>query len=429
MYGSDEWRLNKRLTANVGLRWERHVNWVPAQSHAAGQFSPAADFSRIDAGTWHDLAPRVGAAYDLSGDGKTVVKATFGRYYQVIDIDFANSLNRNTITTTTWLWHDLNKDGLYESGEVNLDPNGADFVSVAGGNVNLPASDNVLKMPYTNEYSASVERELAAGLAVRGLFVSKHVSRQFSNINILRPYSAWTREFTRTIPGPDGITGTADDQGPITFYDYDPAYRGAAFVQNQNTNRDSAHDDWYRNFELGLRKRAGGKFLPITASFLATKNHRWLIGVPQSPNDNLFNIDQTWAYTLKVNGGYELPYGVTAAVDFSAYSGVPAQQTFLFPSSGQFPSSTGGLTLRVGPYGAVAAPARYMTSARASKTLKLRGTQRLRIDVDAFNLFNTNVPWSSGADPSISFLEGPTYGLISRVATPRVGRVGVTFAF
>jgi len=131
------------------------------------------------------------------------------------------------------------------------------------------------------------------------------------------------------------------------------------------------------------------------------------------------------------NGGYELPYGITAAVDFSAYSGVPSQQTYLFLSNttNPFPSSTGGVTLRVGPYGAVAAPPRYMTNARASKTLKLRGTQRLRIDVDAFNLFNTNVPWSSGADPSISFLEGPTYGLISRVATPRVGRAGVTFAF
>jgi hypothetical protein len=430
-YGSDEWRANKRLTINVGVRWERHVNWVPAQSHAAGQFSPAANFGRIDAGTWHDLAPRAGAAYDLSGDGKTVVKGTFGRYYSIIDIDFANNLNRNTITQSTYTWHDLNRDGLYQTGEVNLDPNGADFVSISGGNVNLPASDNVLKMPFTDEYSASLERELTGGFAVRGLYVYKRAQQLFSNVNILRPYSAWNRQFSRTIPGPDGVVGTGDDGGSITFYDYDPAYRGAAFVQNQNVNRPDGRDDWYNNFEIGLRKRGTARFLPVTVSFLATKNHRWLTGVPQSPNDDLFNIDQTWAYTLKMNGGYQLPYGITAAADFAGYSGVPSQQTYLFlsNSANPFPSSTGGLTLRVGDYGAVGAPNRYVTNARASKSFKLRGTQRLKIDFDAYNLFNTNVPWSSGNSPSVSFLEGPTYGNIERIMTPRVGRIGFTFAF
>jgi hypothetical protein len=429
IYGSDEWHTSKRLTINAGLRWERHVNWVPAQSRQGGDFSSAASFSEIDAGTWQDIAPRVGVAYDVTGDGKTVFKGTFGRYYSIIDIDFANNLNRNTITSTTYTWHDLNGNGLYEGGEVNLDPNASDFVSVSGGNVNTPAPDDQLRMPYTNEYSLSLEREIAGGVAVRGLYVYKRATDGFSNVNTLRPYSAWNRQFTRTIPGPDGVVGTADDGGPLTFYDYDPAYRGAAFVQNMNVNRPDGRDDWYNNLEIGVRKRGTQKWLPLTVSFLATKNHRWLTGVPQSPNDDLFNVDETWAYTLKMNGGYQLPYGVTVAADVAGYSGVPSQQTYLFLSNGQFPSSTGGLTLRVGDYGAVGAPNRYVTNARASKTFRIGKTQRLKLDVDAFNLFNSNVPWSSGNSPSVSFLEGPTYGNIERIMTPRVGRIGLSLSF
>ena len=432
-YGSDEWRANKRLTINVGLRWERHTNWVPPQSRDAGDFSPAASFQRIDVGTWRDLAPRIGAAFDLSGDGKTVLKGTYGRYYNVIDITFANDQNKNTIGTTTYLWHDLNNDKRYQPGEVNLDPNGADFVSVSGGNVNTPASDDVLRMPYTDELSGSIEREIAGGFAVRGLYVYKRARDQFSNVNILRPVSVWNRQFTRTVPGADGLLGTSDDGGPLTIFDYDPAYRGAAFVQNMNINRPEGRDDWYHNYELGLRKRATAKWMPVTVSFLATKNHRWLTGVPQSPNDDLFPIDETWAYTLKMNGGYLLPRGISVAADFAGYSGVPSQETYLFPASGgtgnpAFPSSTGGLTLRVGDYGAVGAPNRFITNARVSKTFRIVGGQ-IKLDFDVYNLFNTNVPWSSGAAASVSFLQGPTYGQIERIMTPRVARFGVQYSF
>jgi hypothetical protein len=434
LYGADEWRLNKRVTMNLGLRWERHVNWVPPQSREAGTFSPAASFPAIDAGTWHDIAPRTGIAFDLSGDGKTVVKGTYGRYYSIIDISFANDQNKNTISTSTYTWHDLNRDGLYQTGEVNLDPNGTDFVSIAGGNVNTPASDDVLRMPYTDEMSASIERELIGGVAIRGLYVYKVAKDQFSNVNILRPLSVWNRQFTRTIPGPDGVVGTSDDGGSLTIFDYDPAYRGAAFVQNMNVNRPDGRDDSYNNFELGLRKRGTQKWLPLTVSFLATKNHRWLTGVPQSPNDDLFPLDETWAYTLKMNGGYLMPHGISVAADFAGYSGVPSQETYLFPASGgaagpSFPSSTGGQTLRVGTFGDVAAPNRFITNARASKSFRFSRSSQIKVDFDIYNLFNTNVPWSSGAAASVSFLQGPTYGQIERVMTPRVARFGVTVVF
>ena len=46
---------------------------------------------------------------------------------------FGSSFNPATATVTTFKWHDLNNNLLYDTGEVDLDPNGLDFVALAQG--------------------------------------------------------------------------------------------------------------------------------------------------------------------------------------------------------------------------------------------------------------------------------------------------------
>jgi hypothetical protein len=66
----DRWQIAKRLTLNLGLRTERED--VPS-------FTPGAPGIKFD---FQDkMAPRLGVAYDLTGDGKTVVKAFYGWFY------------------------------------------------------------------------------------------------------------------------------------------------------------------------------------------------------------------------------------------------------------------------------------------------------------------------------------------------------------
>src|SRR5262249_50657375 len=158
----------------------------------------------------------------------------------------------------------------------------------------------------------------------------KNSKNAFANVNVLRPYGVYNQVFTRTIPGPDGLLGTADDGGPITISDYDPAYRGSAFVQNMNQNGPARRFDYYNIVEVALTRRSAAKFLPMSVSFLATKNHRWLTAVPQTPNDNLFPLDRTWAYSANVTGGYQVPLGITVSGQFRALSGAPSQETYLF---------------------------------------------------------------------------------------------------
>src|SRR5206468_10412372 len=89
LFAQDQWTV-RHLTLNVGLRYDYFNGSVPPQDEATllarfglpdPVFVPVRKFDAVhDVPNWHDLSPRVGAAYDLFGDGKTAVKVSFSRY-------------------------------------------------------------------------------------------------------------------------------------------------------------------------------------------------------------------------------------------------------------------------------------------------------------------------------------------------------------
>ena len=75
----------------------------------------------------------------------------------------------------------------------------------------------------------------------------------------------------------------------MTIYDYDPAFRGSNFVSNQTVNRPDGRADYFNSFEGSVTRRLAGSW-SLLAAYTATKYHRWLVGVPQSPNDTYFDF-------------------------------------------------------------------------------------------------------------------------------------------
>ncbi|MVD21679.1 TonB-dependent receptor, partial [Vibrio cholerae] len=69
----DNWRPTNRLTVNLGMRFERYDVFLPEQSKPTGTFSVAADYAHRDLYDWKGLSPRIGIAYALTGDNRTVV--------------------------------------------------------------------------------------------------------------------------------------------------------------------------------------------------------------------------------------------------------------------------------------------------------------------------------------------------------------------
>jgi carboxypeptidase family protein len=435
-YGQDSWRPVKRLTLNLGLRWERQVQYVPPQVKVQGTFGTSGSFPKVDAGAWNALAPRAGVAFDLSGDGKTVVKGTYGWFNHDLGVNgYAGNFNQNSLVIYNYRWSDPTHCSCYVPGTVNLDVNGQDFLTVTGA-TNNRVNPN-LKLPHTHEVTSSVERELGQGLSLRGLFVYKKVINDFASVNILRPYSAYDQVFTRRDPGPDGVLGTADDGPVYTLYDYNPAYKGAAFVANMNVNRPPDRDDTFKNLEVTLTKRQTGKWFANT-SFLATKNHQFLIGVVQSPNDLINSVNNTWDLSYRLAGGYNLPFGINVSTLYQAYSGLQRQRTYIFraadPAGGPAFPSASTITLPMEPYGATRGPARNIVNLRAAKDFKFGGGRKVTMSLDAFNAFNSNVPWGSTgsgvvAGTGITDASGPTYGYVVRIVTPRVLRFSVGYEF
>ncbi len=419
----DRWNIGQRLTANIGLRWDQYHSFVDEQTKVQGQFGNAGTFPAVDVLTWSSIAPRVGLAYDVTGNGKTVVKATYGWFNHTITEDFGAAYNQNTLVTTRYRWRDLNGNSDYDPGEVNLALNGADFITITGATNNIINPD--LQQPVTHEVSFGVERELMNDFSAKLLYVYKRQNNLYETVNILRPYEAWTIPITRRDPGPDGVLNNADDGGTVSFFDYSAAYRGAAFVGNSRANAPDDHDSNYNTIEGTVNKRMSNRW-DMLASTSFTKNRRWINAIATSPNAEIFPLDTTWDWQFKLVGSYRMPGDIHVSAFFQHLAGDPLARTYIFrsvdPDGGTPIAQASTVTRPLEQFGSSREPNLNVLNLRAGKRMMF-GKTRLNLDIDLFNLFNVNNP------TSITMASGPSFGLYNDIVPPRILRLGATFGF
>jgi hypothetical protein len=406
----DAWRFGDRVTLNAGLRYESYHVYLPAQSKPAGRFFPAGDFPEIDVLTWRNWAPRIGVSWPLDAENRTVLKATYGWYNFATQVIYGDTYNRNALATTTYRWNDLNGNKDYDDGELGA------YVSATGSSASAINPD--LKQPRTHEITTSLERQIARDFSTRVSYVYRREVDRFQNVNVLRPYEAYSVATTTTDPGPDGVIGTPDDGGPVTYYDYSAAYAGSAFNRLVDVNTDG-YENAYHSIEVAAQKRLSHRWQLVT-SFLATHVDVWRNGIPQDPNAaNFFPKSKYWEWNFKLSGSYELPYQIQAAAMFTSQSGSVWAREARFTTG---LARLGSLVLLMEDPASRRLPTQNLLNVRFEKRQKI-GSATASFQFDVFNFMNTNV------EMEVTARSGSNFGRITSIVPPRVARLGITFSF
>jgi hypothetical protein len=188
--------------------------------------------------------------------------------------------------------------------------------------------------------------------------------------------------------------------------------------------------DSYHTVEFAVTKRPSGRWQG-SAAFWMVKNNRWLTNTFDNPNNDQFPIDDTWGWAGNFNLSYRLPFDVLVAASLQSKQGAKGQRTVLFrtvdPDGGRPISQLSTVTLRMEPYGSQLGPALNVMNLRFAKDLRMGGNRRIGIDVDIFNVLNSNAPnqriYTSG--PTFLYATGVNGGILP----PRIARLGARFAF
>jgi hypothetical protein len=213
------------------------------------------------------IVPRIGVIHELSGDGKSLVKFSYGHYSFAPGADF----NANANTSVWWRryqWSDLNADGVWESGEETR------LLDTRGGT----APDSVdprLRLPLLKEIGAWFERELPGNIGMRTGVVWRGERRHFLRQNVGRPFEAFTVPIVIADPGPDGLLGTGDDGAPVRGYELEREVPDQPTNVVRNVPR-SDSDYWTWDFTNSRRLE---RHFSIAAGF-----------------DHVWNRDQTNVY-------------------------------------------------------------------------------------------------------------------------------------
>ncbi len=440
LFVQDAWHVTKRVVVNLGLRFDRYVTGIPTENRVAGQFAPAGTFPAISTGTWNELAPRVGLAWNIFGNNKTVLRMSWGRFNHAIGDDYAGIYNQDAITTTTYLWHAPVGSTVFTPGQSNLSTSSTDFVSISGASnqlLNLKLPD-----PHTNEAVIGLEREVLPGLSVRLNYtwineVNLMPYPTGGTYNILRPPSVYTVPFTVSIPTPSSAgpyTANAPGSlGNLTLYGFPAQYNGAAFVQKEYLPYPSSAAPIIKVIDFIVSKRFAGKW-GLTTSITAIRNHApipnpssygtFLYPRPQNANQTFFAEDTTWSWQAKATVYYNFPWKVVASSTFEAYNGLYGQRFVNYTTANSGIASTlGTVMVPVEPYGAESGPARIVWNVQVGREFFFKEKLRLKPSVDVLNLLNRADPWS------ISFITGPTFLHPTVIDTPRIARFGLVFNF
>jgi hypothetical protein len=414
----DTWSPAKRLTINLGLRLDySQGNYPPQKRRNSDEW---VNEETIHAMSFTMFSPRLGVTYALTGDGKTVLKAGYGRYYAPLLMIYYYFNNPNQRSS---YWAQLNEDWsvnyttpVTSPGTTVVDPN--------------------ISSPYADEFNVGIERELFEDFSASATFIAKWEQNLIDDVD--RAHLDWqhyldTGELVWS--GYDAVEGTDPFTGDaVTFYEMNDSFGDYGFVF-QNVPGTARK---YTGLEFKLTKRMSHRW--AMQSSYVWSNGKGILntsrdqstgfsGFYDDPNSmiNAYGrLDYQREHLVKAQGTYLAPWGITFSGYYQFGSGIPYTRLLRSYEAGLGSLYQGGVTIFAERRGSHRLPDQHLLDLRVEKAFNV-GRGEIAVQIDAYNVFNNNKPTSVGATTDYDwFLTSQSvYGIMG----PRYFQLGVLYRF
>jgi hypothetical protein len=488
LYFQDDWKVTSRLTANLGLRWDKDFDFIGGSKisdsrtfqelQAIAPFSPlaaqlvakqASDYSK-------GFSPRIGLAYDLTGQGKHIVRAGFGMYYdntfQNIPLFMEQQANSTIFQTAFSISPSDTVPGtniLLSDWRFGIDP----LPTIPPPSSQL--TDGSIGRLMDPNYRTPVTEEFNGGYTWA---LNEKSAFEVEYVHVLSLHENKTINLDPIIPiDPANITTTKKNQPGGFFQPLDAAFQAAGVpVLGSLRDEQSIGRSRYDGLNFSYRQRAFHK-TDLTANYTLARavgydedggSFRYYPRDPQNPlapnefgpafNDERNHV--TLAATAHLPWGLEFspilqagsarPYNPIAGTNLLNLGGGSDTNALVVPKNDESnltafddptngPNKLGAVQCYysgncvVAPYNSQRGNPYFNMDARVAKNIKLGEARNLQLMFQAFNLtnhanygndFGTVVDSGSFGHP-VGFIN-PTSSLLPRAFT---GEFGARFTF
>jgi outer membrane receptor protein involved in Fe transport len=484
----DTWVVNDRFTVNLGLRYDK-MTAKYGEGKVYEFFDTPSDVNnpktlRTRAGSnnvfdWNVWSPRIGVAWTLTDDRKTVLRAHLGRYYAAMGVEslrrFGPDMEEGT--SNTWLHTlpaslvDLNGNGYWDPEETEpasrllygRQPDGLLYGGPTDTTWSLEVEPGT-GSPYTDQFNFSLQRQLGSDLAIEFSYIYK----KEKNLLVLQPYNTDTGDFFEwealpytTWTGyqtqvwqikPKDFNG--DGTVDVADWHWVADHDGYRTVNAQNFWGGDA-DRTYTGLQMVLNKRYSHRWQMLAALnwtktdgfYPRVVDQGWFIDGPMimdTPFGSTKNHFQnntagpalmTPEWALKVSGSYTIP---TIETDFGfrlrwdsgravwPLQNVPTFQSWMSEIPPGVYLSTAAYwqepMVAINPDNPDWLPSTTILDLSISKTFRIGNVGQFAISFDALNALNEDSP------NQVITSEG-TYGMVTSLVVPRIYRLGLKFMF
>jgi carboxypeptidase family protein len=462
-YAAGRWRLN----GGVRYDWQQSKylggcvpasaidpTALPSQCESATSSDPLTGKKIQSFGNW---APRVSATYDVFGNGKTSIHASYSYYYDT-KITLANALagifsqpaltwGPNTssgLCTGTSCWTDLNLDGHVQLNELSGTPSSSNsrFNSTTG--IFAPAGNNVdpsAKIGRTREAVVGGQHELITNLAVGVDFIYRKYDNGTTTYSVgYQPGSGnnLSNLYTGPLTWTDPITGISAPYYVICAGCTRPSGLSTIAMTNPNYQQ-------YYGVDFTVTKRFSNRWQASSAltwqnnpQYYPTYSVNFINPTGQAFQNGFTNTSSSNSarYLYKASGSYVFPWDIAAAANYNLVDGAVRLMSINGP--GQVYGGTSGnisySTLAFQNAGTTRLPATSLLDLSVNKTFKFRGgKESVRVILDCFNVLNANTPANNSGTGTNAYasnnLSLQQSLQLASILPPRIFRIGFGLNF